>query len=104
MVKKYCQRITTPIVIAIDSEMKKSVTNTKTWTFSLLGKYTENFKISLSFISIILPLKELHALLYALGTTYPGYIELDFIAMHTMISLHLPQMSIQIPDSSALIS
>ena len=58
---------------SIDGEMK-SVTknsNTKTWTFSLLGvlgKYTENSKISLSLMLLkivtlfISPLNELHAL------------------------------------------
>ena len=58
---------------SIDSEIK-SVTknsNTKTWTFGLLGvlrKYTENSKISLSLVLLkivtlfISPLNELHAL------------------------------------------
>ena len=63
----------TPIVIAWTAK-KEGVTknsNTKTWTFSLLGvlgKYTENFKISLSLVLLkivtlfISPLNELHAL------------------------------------------
>ena len=58
---------------SIDGEIK-SVTknsNTKTWIFSLLGvlgKYTENSKISLSLVLLkivtlfISPLNELHAL------------------------------------------
>ena len=59
-----------PYSDSIDGEIK-SVTknsNTKTWTFSLLGKYTEYSKISLSLVLLkivtlfISPLNELHAL------------------------------------------